>query len=283
MEIKEFPKTMDRLLSEQQSAELVNANIVSRENQRQARQDIKDQNKKIEGKSLGMISVGSIAGFIIGLIACTCMCVNEEMGSAIVTLVICTLLGPIVGMVLGSIVSANNSKKVKQYNRSINSEDVSRGQQTDEIRKKYEAMRSNYQRQFMEQAMARKNWFARSETGAEIYQWLFAEICRSIDLADRGVNVGQVDKAFTIGVLSRAVRSDFGMYDFGQHKVAELMPLDQTALAYALCDRFQTELQSKYAMDASGTSAEIKYEVDLTENVANILITYKAVNGNYQK
>lgn len=144
-------------------------------------------------------------------------------------------------------------------------------------------MRTNYKQQFMEEAMSRKDRFAKSETGEEIYQWLFTEICRSIDSADRGGNIGQIDRSFSIGVLSRAVRSDFGVYDFVQHQVSELMPLDQTALAYVLYERFQTELKLKYPTDVSGTPADIRCEVELSENVANILITYKAENGSYQK
>lgn len=110
MEIKEFPKTMDRLLGEQQSAELMNANEVSRENQRQVQKNINEQRSRRDNRTEKGMFGGALAGFIIGFIACTAICVGDDPGGvfndaprlfgAPATWIFCTVLGAPIGIFL---------------------------------------------------------------------------------------------------------------------------------------------------------------------------------------
>lgn len=288
MEINEFPKTMERLLSEQQSAAIMSVNASSRKFRNQAQMQIVEQRNKEDKKAGIAMFWGTGIGVVVGFFACTGICLLYDFNPGAspisgVTWVACVFLGDLGGALIGKILGSNNTKNIKKYNQSINEANILRGQQADEIRNRYDAMKNSYRQQFMEQATSRKARFASSEVAEEIYQWLFSEICRSIETADRGNQAEQVDLSFSIGILSRAVRSDFGMYDFAQHQVAELVPLDQTALAYVFYERLQGTLRSKYPKDISGAPADIRCEVKLTENVANILITYRAANDNRPK
>ncbi len=223
-------------------------------------------------------------GLFGGVIACACVCLNtSSIGLGMVTGII---IGAFWMMVGYSIKKAKiNDYAVEQFNINVRIKDEKYALEKEikKIQSDAEIEKSKYSTEFENNAQKLSIEFAESELAKEVIEWMTNGFCETIDAADRQSYVEKIEVPFIFNVYTDKITCNLGIFDFEVKRCRNLRnPLEQTALARAIAAAIQLNIIMKYPKDVTGTDVMIEISYSYQTNCTQTIISYIALNGNYE-
>lgn len=228
-------------------------------------------------------NVGAVIGFAIGFCACCGMLAVGEIGSAVLSLIMVSFAGAILGMILAGIINLGHNSSVKNADKEVAEEKIRSEKTIQEIHAQAANEIDFYKNEFEAIAQRTSVKYAESALADEVINWMTEGFARTIDVADRRSHIDKLNVPFIFNVYKNKITCNLGTYDFEIKRCANLTsPLEQTAIARAIATAIQLNITMKYPKDASGTAYVLDITYSYTEKYVSAFITYTAPNGNYR-
>ena len=187
------------------------------------------------------------------------------------------------------------NRKRRAYNyemQAILNEEISKVEEDTEatLKKLTEGIEkdiSDYRNMFTEEIEKASVNYLDSPLVSEVAEWLTAGFIKTINEADRAINVEKIIVHYDFKVAKEKICNGIDEFDFEEHRCEKLQDgLTQAALTRAISKKVQSSLLAEYEMDISGTGYEVdisgSYEKSNLGYYMAIHMIYTAENGNYK-
>ena len=128
---------------------------------------------------------------------------------------------------------------------------------------------------------ARVRFGHNTKVSMQVIRWLVAGFTAEIRAADRKPHIREVSASYAFSVSETGIRAGYSTYDFFTNRYNNLTSfVDQVGFAQAMALIVQHDILLAFPSDPSDNSGR-RSSVSIDANDNNMILTYKAANGNY--
>lgn len=215
-----------------------------------------------------LIIIGAIIGFALGILISI---ITEDSDPALLGIP----LGAVVGVLIYFIKKGDYAAKSK----ALSEEEL---QRIADARARGQAKYDSEQQLFIQKTTeARKRYGSNTKNSQEVIKWLVQGFTTQIKAADRKSYIREVVASFSFSVTESKISAGYLQYDFLTNRYNNIPSfIDQVAFAQALALILQHDILKAFPTDPSDKAGR-KSSVTISANDNNMMLTYKAANGNF--